>query len=282
MRDKKLRQEILALENEVKELEKTLGEIKQRLLNLKDLAWDKQSKKESSSMYKVLKEDKTHTMVKSELGDIKVDKDFMEKEITKHLDNPNLRGMVTTKEMLSFPKVAKGVEADKETRGYTWRVKANDGNILVYGSRKYEFDNEKIHRLATTHSQTERNERKAEEDRRGHPYHPVFNDLNFRKSANEKIISQNQIKENEREVEKAGVGERGHSHRQINDPDFLRPADEIISQKIDETIKKQKAFIEQMLQKQESISSIPRVEEFLKEETKQETMKHTPKQRIKK
>lgn len=233
-------------------------------------------------MYKVLKEDKTHTMVKSELGDIKVDKDFMEKEITKHLDNPNLRGMVTTKEMLSFPKVAKGVEADKETRGYTWRVKANDGNILVYGSRKYEFDNEKIHRLATTHSQTERNERKAEEDRRGHPYHPVFNDLNFRKSANEKIISQNQIKENEREVEKAGVGERGHSHRQINDPDFLRPADEIISQKIDETIKKQKAFIEQMLQKQESISSIPRVEEFLKEETKQETMKHTPKQRIKK
>ncbi|EPP1145940.1 hypothetical protein ACULYO_001244 [Campylobacter upsaliensis] len=282
MRDKKLRQEILALENEVKELEKTLGAIKQRLLNLKDLAWDKQSKKESSSMYKVLKEDKTHTMVKSELGDIKVDKDFMEKEITKHLDNPNLRGMVTTKEMLSFPKVAKGVEADKETRGYTWRVKANDGNILVYGSRKYEFDNEKIHRLATTHSQTERNERKAEEDRRGHPYHPVFNDLNFRKSANEKIISQNQIKENEREVEKAGVGERGHSHRQINDPDFLRPADEIISQKIDETIKKQKAFIEQMLQKQESISSIPRVEEFLKEEDGQEIIKHTPKQRIKK
>ncbi|MCR2108504.1 hypothetical protein CUPS4066_07280 [Campylobacter upsaliensis] len=242
MRDKKLRQEILALENEVKELEKTLGAIKQRLLNLKDLAWDKQSKKESSSMYKVLKEDKTHTMVKSELGDIKVDKDFMEKEITKHLDNPNLRGMVTTKEMLSFPKVAKGVEADRETRGYTWRVKANDGNILVYGSRKYEFDNEKIHRLATTHSQTEHNERKAEEDRRGHPYHPVFNDLNFRKSANEKIIPQ----------------------------------------KIDETIKKQKAFIEQMLQKQESISSIPRVEEFLKEETKQETIKHTPKQRIKK
>ncbi|WP_270966612.1 hypothetical protein [Campylobacter upsaliensis] len=52
MRDKKLRQEILALENEVKELEKTLGAIKQRLLNLKDLAWDKQSKKESSSEFK--------------------------------------------------------------------------------------------------------------------------------------------------------------------------------------------------------------------------------------
>ncbi|WP_270969556.1 hypothetical protein [Campylobacter upsaliensis] len=230
MRDKKLRQEILALENEVKELEKTLGAIKQRLLNLKDLAWDKQSKKESSSMYKVLKEDKTHTMVKSELGDIKVDKDFMEKEIRKHLDNPNLRGMVTTKEMLSFPKVAKGVEADRETRGYTWKVKANDGNILVYGSRKYEFDNEKIHRLATTHSQTERNERKAEEDRRGHPYHPVFNDLNFRKSANEKIIPQNQIKENEREIEKTGRDERGQLRREFNDRNFHNPANAIIPQ----------------------------------------------------
>uniref|UniRef100_UPI0013C303C3 DUF342 domain-containing protein n=1 Tax=Klebsiella pneumoniae TaxID=573 RepID=UPI0013C303C3 len=147
---KKLRQEILALENEVKELEKTLGAIKQRLLNLKDLAWDKQSKKESSSMYKVLKEDKTHTMVKSELGNIKVDKDFMEKEITKHLDNPNLRGMVTTKEMLSFPKVAKGVKAeyDERYRGYSWRVKANDGNILNYGERDYGNG----HRLLTAHS----------------------------------------------------------------------------------------------------------------------------------
>ncbi|EAK0962135.1 hypothetical protein A0Z00_04210 [Campylobacter upsaliensis] len=245
MRDKKLRQEILALENEVKELEKTLGAIKQRLLNLKDLAWDKQSKKESSSMYKALKEDKTHTMVKSELGDIKVDKDFMEKEITKHLDNPNLRGMVTTKEMLSFPKVAKGVKAEfnPQYQGYTWKVKANDGNIIHYGEREYKIDGKNTHRLLTTYSETEKGQR---------------------------------------EVEKAGVGERGHSHRQINDPDFLRPADEIISQKIDETIKKQKAFIEQMLQKQESISSIPRVEEFLKEETKQETIKHTPKQRIKK
>ncbi|WP_299546435.1 hypothetical protein [uncultured Helicobacter sp.] len=184
----------------------------------------------------------------------------MDKEIKKHLDNPNLRGMVTTKEMLSFPKVAKGVKAEYDERyqgytwqvkaddgniinygerdygeghrlltahsktgrdergqlrrefndrnfhnpamsiipqnqSYTWRVKANDGNILAYGSRKYEFDNEKIHRLATTHSQTERNERKAEEDRRGHPYHPVFNDLNFRKSANEKIIPQNQMQD---------------------------------------------------------------------------------------
>lgn len=63
-------------------------------------------------MYKVLKEDKTHTRVKSNVGDIKVDKDFMDKEIKKHLDNPNLRGRVTTQEMLSFPKVAKNVEAN--------------------------------------------------------------------------------------------------------------------------------------------------------------------------
>ncbi|MCR2099163.1 hypothetical protein [Campylobacter upsaliensis] len=231
MRDKKLRQEILALENEVKELEKTLGAIKQRLLNLKDLAWDKQSKKESSSMYKVLKEDKTHTMVKSELGDIKVDKDFMEKEITKHLDNPNLRGMVTTKEMLSFPKVAKGVEAEYDERyqGYSWRVKANDGSILNYGERDYGNG----HRLLTAHSKT-------------------------------------------------GRDERGQLRREFNDRNFHNPADEIIPQKIDEAIKKQEAFIGQMLQKQESISSIPRVEEFLKEETKQEAIKHTPKQRIKK
>lgn len=231
MRDKKLRQEILALENEVKELEKTLGAIKQRLLNLKDLAWDKQSKKESSSMYKVLKEDKTHTMVKSDVGDIKVDKDFMEKEIRKHLDNPNLRGMVTTKEMLSFPKVAKGVnpEYNAEYQGYNWRVKANDGSILNYGKRDYGNG----HRLLTAHSKT-------------------------------------------------GRDERGQLRREFNDRNFHNPADEIIPQKIDEAIKKQKAFIEQMLQKQESIFSILIVEEFLKEETKQETIKHTPRQRIKK
>ncbi|EHJ5219293.1 TPA: hypothetical protein SBD05_001193 [Campylobacter jejuni] len=86
-------------------------------------------------------------------------KDFMDKEIEKHLDNPNLRGMVTTQEMLSFPKAAKGVEANNEARGYTWQVKANDGNTLVYGSRKYETNNEKIHRLATSHSKTEKNEK---------------------------------------------------------------------------------------------------------------------------
>ncbi|HED8570438.1 TPA: hypothetical protein R6E59_001266 [Campylobacter upsaliensis] len=194
MRDKKLRQEILALENEVKELEKTLGAIKQRLLNLKDLAWDKQSKKESSSMYKVLKEDKTHTMVKSDVGDIKVDKDFMEKEIRKHLDNPNLRGMVTTKEMLSFPKVAKGVRAEfnAEHKDFTWKVKANDENILIYGSREYIQNNKAVNRLLTSYSQTEKGERinNSGNGQTKSALPPLFKDSNFRRPTNEKIIPQ--------------------------------------------------------------------------------------------
>ena len=83
------------LESDIKKVENTLETMKEKLEYLKDLAWDRQSKK-SSQMYKVLKEDKTHTRVKSNVGDIKVDKDFMDKEIKKHLDNPNLRGRVTT------------------------------------------------------------------------------------------------------------------------------------------------------------------------------------------
>lgn len=79
------------LESDIKKVENTLETMKEKLQYLKDLAWDRQSKKESSQMYKVLKEDKTDTRVKSNAGDIKVDKDFIEKEIRKHLDNPNLR-----------------------------------------------------------------------------------------------------------------------------------------------------------------------------------------------
>ncbi|QWU80822.1 hypothetical protein CNZW441b_a0024 (plasmid) [Campylobacter novaezeelandiae] len=186
-KDKQIKEKIQEFEDELKRHNQKCNEI---LQSLKNLLWDRQSKKESSQMYKVLKEDKTHTRVKSNVGDIKVDKDFMEKEIKKHLDNPNLRGMVTTQEMLSFPKVAKNVEAVNETRGYTWQVKANDEKILVYGSRKYEIDGEKIHRLATNHSKTETNERKVEMDGRSHPHHPIFNDFNFRKSTNENIITQ--------------------------------------------------------------------------------------------
>ncbi|BAM12555.1 conserved hypothetical protein [Helicobacter cinaedi PAGU611] len=46
------------------------------------------------------------------MGNVVVDREFMEKEIHKHLNNPALRGMVTTEEMLSYPKVAKNVEAE--------------------------------------------------------------------------------------------------------------------------------------------------------------------------
>lgn len=140
-------------------------------------------------MYKVLENDKSSTIVRSNVGDVVVDREFMEKETHKHFDNPALRGMVTTEEMLSFSKVAKNVspEYDKQHQNYTWKVKANDESVLAYGSREYVKDDKEINRLPTTYSETEYGER---QDR----------------------------------------GERGHSHRQINDPNFLRPASETIPQ----------------------------------------------------
>ncbi|EAK1991764.1 hypothetical protein BT026_08345 [Campylobacter jejuni] len=194
MSDKELQKEILALENDVKQLEATINVIKKRITHLKDIAWDRQSKKESSQMYKVLKEDKTHTRVKSNVGDIKVDKDFMEKEIRKHLDNPNLRGMVTTKEMLSFPKVAKGVrvEFNAEHKDFTWKVKANDENILRYGSREYIQNNKAVNRLLTSYSQTEKGERinNSGNGQTKSALPPLFKDSNFRRPTNENIIPQ--------------------------------------------------------------------------------------------
>ena len=202
MSDKELEQEILALENEVKRLEDSTKEIiqsiKERIQNLKDIAWDKQSKKESAQMFNVLQGEKESTQVKSNVGDIRVDKDFMQKEIQKHLDNPKLRGMVTTQEMLSFPKVAKnvGAEYEEKHKNYTWKAKANDKSVIAYGSREYTKDNKETNRLLTAHSKTESNQRLAEMDRRGHPYHSIFNDFNFRKSANSAINSHDSTKTN--------------------------------------------------------------------------------------
>lgn len=202
MSDKELEQEILALENEVKRLEDSTKEIiqsiKERIQNLKDIAWDKQSKKESAQMFNVLQGEKESTQVKSSVGDIRVDKDFMQKEIQKHLDNPELRGMVTTQEMLSFPKVAKnvGAEYEEKHKNYTWKAKANDKSVIAYGSREYTKDNKETNRLLTAHSKTESNQRLAEMDRRGHPYHSIFNDFNFRKSANSAINSHDSTKTN--------------------------------------------------------------------------------------
>ena len=197
----KLQEQVSILQqyvNEAKEIleknKKTIEKMEQVLENLKDIAWDRQSKKESSQMYKVLQNDKAHTQVKSDVGNIKVDKDFMEKQTKKHLDNPNLRGMVTTEEMLSYPKVAKnvGAEYDNFHKSYTWKVRANDGSTIRYGSREYQDTNKQnVNRLLTTYSETERGQR---------------------------------------EIKKTGVGEQGQPHHLINDLNFLRPADAIITQ----------------------------------------------------
>lgn len=197
----KLQEQVSILQqyvNEAKEIleknKKTIEKMEQVLENLKDIAWDRQSKKESSQMYKVLQNDKAHTQVKSDVGNIKVDKDFMEKQTKKHLDNPNLRGMVTTEEMLSYPKVAKNVKAEYDNfhKSYTWKVRANDGSTIRYGSREYQDTNKQnVNRLLTTYSETERGQR---------------------------------------EIKKTGVGEQGQPHHLINDLNFLRPADAIITQ----------------------------------------------------
>ena len=191
MSDKeKLQEQVSILQqyvNEAKEIleknKKTIEKMEQVLENLKDIAWDRQSKKESSQMYKVLQNDKAHTQVKSDVGNIKVDKDFMEKQTKKHLDNPNLRGMVTTEEMLSYPKVAKNVEAEYNERyqGYSWKVKANDGNIINYGERDYGEG----HRLLTAHSKTGKDERGQ--------LRREFNDRNFHDPVKE-IIPKSEAK----------------------------------------------------------------------------------------
>ncbi len=180
MNEKALKQEILRLKAQVSTLQESLDTLKDTLQTLEDIAWERDSKKESSKMYKVLENDKPSTIVRSNVGDVVVDREFMEKEIQKHLDNPALRGMVTSQEMLSFPKVARNVEAEfnKEYQGYNWRVKANDESIINYGERDYG----KGHRLLTAHSRTERGER-------GQP-HRQINDLNFHNSARSDIIPQ--------------------------------------------------------------------------------------------
>lgn len=224
MSDKELQKEILALENDVKQLEATIDVIKQRITHLKDIAWDRQSKKESSQMYKVLKDTKEHTRVKSNVGDIKVDKDFMEKEIRKHLDNPNLRGMVTTKEMLSFPKVAKGVrvEFNAEHKDFTWKVKANDENILIYGSREYIQNNKAVNRLLTSYSQTEKGERinNSGNGQTKSALPPLFKDSNFRRPTNENIIPQQNQSVNDFKAKLEEFSNKNKNHTQTKEKEL--------------------------------------------------------------
>ena len=181
------------LESDIKKVENTLGVMKEKLQYLKDIVWDRQSEMEREQMLKVLNGEKESTEVKSNIGSILVDSELTEKLEKKHLDNPNLRGMVTSEEFLSFPKVAKNVEAEYNPlhKDYTWKVKANDESILRYGSREYEINGENVNRLLTNYSETKKGQR---------------------------IINQ------------TGVGEQGQPHHLIKDLNFLRPAENIIPQ----------------------------------------------------
>lgn len=138
-----IQKEIDLLEKDIKHLKNIVEVMEQKITKLKELVWERESKKESSKMFKVLENEKPSTIVRSNVGNVIVDKEFMDKEISKHLDDTALRGMVTTEEMLSFPRVARNVEAkyNEEINDYTWKVRANDESILAYGSREYVKEN---------------------------------------------------------------------------------------------------------------------------------------------
>ena len=189
-----LQNKILEIENYVKETKQNIAKAEENIKRcekaikaLKDIAWERESKKESSKMYKVLENKKSSTIVKSNVGDVVVDREFMEKEIHKHLDNPALRGMVTTEEMLSFPKVARnvGAEYDIRTKNYTWKAKADDESIIRYGSREYKNNENNINRLLTNYSETEYGERQDRGERG--QLRREFNDRDFLRPANESI-----------------------------------------------------------------------------------------------
>ena len=70
-----LQNKIIELENYVKNAkedienaERNIEKCEKVIEALKDIAWDRQSKKESSSMFKILNDEKTHTNVKSNIG----------------------------------------------------------------------------------------------------------------------------------------------------------------------------------------------------------------------
>lgn len=187
----KLQDEIIKnLESDIKKIENTLEAMKEKLEYLKDIAWDRQSEMEREQMLKVLNGEKESTEVKSNVGDVLIDSSLVEKLKDKHLDDPKLRGMVTSDEFLSFPKVAKNVkpEYNKLYKSYTWKVKANDESVLRYGSRKYKMNEKDTNRLLTNYSETEYGERQ-DRGEQGQPHH-LINDLNFLRPADE-IIPQN-------------------------------------------------------------------------------------------
>lgn len=123
---------------------------KAMIQNLSAMKWSKASQKEASKMYSVLHNDKAGTRVQSPDGDIHVTKEFAEKMHKKHLDDPEMRGMVTTEEAISFPKVVRNTENVADNMGRTWKAQADDGNEIIYGSRDWG-EGEK---LLTIHSKT--------------------------------------------------------------------------------------------------------------------------------
>ncbi len=75
-----IQNEILNLEKDVEKAEEIIREIKKRIIKLKEIAWDKTSKKEAKDMFKVLQKEKDFINVKTNKGNINVSQNFMEKE----------------------------------------------------------------------------------------------------------------------------------------------------------------------------------------------------------
>ncbi|MBX0793961.1 hypothetical protein I7W79_00145, partial [Campylobacter jejuni] len=73
----------------------------------------------------------------------------------------------------------------KRTNNYTWKIKANDGNIIRYGSREYIQNNENINRLLTTYSETEYGERQDRGEQG--QLRREFNDRDFLRPAKQTI-----------------------------------------------------------------------------------------------
>ena len=67
--DNDMQQQISSIKKDIKNLKKTINNvidlIEQKLIYLRELTWDRDSKKESSKMYKVLENDKPSTIVRS-------------------------------------------------------------------------------------------------------------------------------------------------------------------------------------------------------------------------
>ena len=139
--------------------------------NISAMKRSRASKKEASKMFSVFHNGKAGTVVKADGGDIHVTPEIAEKIRSKHLDDPAKRGMVTTSEAISFPKVARNAEPETLRQGETWIAQADDGSKLVYGVG--EWDGSK--KLKTIHSKTEKGERGQ--------LHREFNDRDFHDSA---------------------------------------------------------------------------------------------------